>query len=218
MVTNYAYVYGEVVTRPAFDHTLNNVDIYSFFIKIARRSGTCDILPVHAPAQLLRRHKIEQGMTLGITGQFRSYSYRSDGGCHLKLYIYASEVKKGLAEEVNYIALSGTLCKSPIYRTTLSGDEVSDLMVAINRPNGRSDYIPAIVWSKNARFAAGLSVGTHVVLIGRIQSRNYNKVLPDGSIQLMVAYEVSAFFAEATLKIESVINYRKGVTFNGNVG
>ena len=90
-------------------------------------------------------------------------------------------------------------------------------MVAINRQNGRSDYIPAIVWNTNARFTADLPVGTHVVLIGHMQSLNYNKVLPDGNIQLMVAYEASAFFVEATLKRTSVINYIKEAPFYGDV-
>lgn len=217
MVTNYAYVYGEVATRPVFDHAMDRTDMYSFFIKVMRRSGNCDILPVHISARLLRRHKIVQGDKLGIAGQFHSYSYRKDGSCHLRLYIYATVVRKEVAEAANYIALSGTICKPPVYRTTLNGYEVTDLMMAINRQNGRSDYIPAIVWNTNARFTADLPVGTHVVLIGRMQSRNYNKVLPDGNIQLMVAYEASAFFVEATLKRASVTNYIKEAPFYGDV-
>lgn len=217
MVTNDAYVYGEVVTQPTLDHIKNSVDIYCFIIKVMRLSGAYDTLPVQLPGQLLVRHKIMQGAMIGVVGQFRSYSYRDCERRHLRLYIFALEIGESLPTVTNYIAISGTLCKPPVYRVTPYGREVTDLLIAVNRPNERLDYLPVIVWNGNARFTSALAPGTHLVLIGRMQSREYNKVLPDGNAQRGTAYEVSAFFTEVTEEIVSVEDYKREVTDCGNV-
>ena len=91
----------------------------------------------------------------------------------------------------NTVFLSGALCKPPSFRTTPFGREIADLMLAVNRSYGKSDYIPCIAWGRTARFASGLSVGDHVQLQGRFQSRVYQKQLPDGTVQERTAYEVS---------------------------
>ena len=65
------------------------------------------------------------------------------------------------------------------------------MMLAVNRAYGKSDYIPCITWGRSARFAAKLSVGDKITLTGRLQSRAYQKQMPDGTVVEKTAYEVS---------------------------
>ena len=67
----------------------------------------------------------------------------------------------------------------------------SDLLLAVNRPYGKSDYIPCICWGRNARFASGFEVGGRVQVWGRIQSREYMKKVTEEETEKRVAYEVS---------------------------
>ena len=63
--------------------------------------------------------------------------------------------------------------------------------MAVNRSYNKSDYIPCISWGRNARFCGKRSVGENVRVTGRMQSRKYEKKLPDGTAIEKVAYEVS---------------------------
>ena len=68
--------------------------------------------------------------------------------------------------------------------------------MAVNRPYGKSDYIPCIAWGRNAGYGGSLSVGMKIMITGRIQSREYKKKDESGCGILKIAYEVSV------LKIE----------------
>ena len=91
----------------------------------------------------------------------------------------------------NLIVLDGYVCKPPVYRKTPLGREIADLLVAVNRSYGKSDYIPCICWGRNARFATTFEIGTHVLVTGRIQSREYVKKISEDETERRVAYEVS---------------------------
>ena len=93
--------------------------------------------------------------------------------------------------KTNQIFLDGYICKQPVYRKTPLGREIADLLLAVNRPYGKSDYIPCICWGRNARFASAFEVGEHVQVMGRIQSREYMKKITETESQKRVAYEVS---------------------------
>ena len=71
------------------------------------------------------------------------------------------------------------------------GREVTDILLAVNRPYGKSDYIPCICWGKGAVLASRLDVGSAVDVVGRIQSRGYRKKLSETEDEMRVAYEVS---------------------------
>ena len=101
--------------------------------------------------------------------------------------------------KTNSIWLDGYICKEPIYRKTPLGREIADLLLAVNRPYGKSDYIPCICWGRNARYASGFEVGEHVQLLGRIQSREYVKRISDTETEKRVAYEVSVSKLEKSL-------------------
>ena len=91
----------------------------------------------------------------------------------------------------NEVTLVGYICKPPIYRQTPFGREIADVLLAVNRAYNKSDYIPTIAWGRNARFCQNLPTGTGVKIVGRVQSRNYEKKHEDGTIEPRVAYEVS---------------------------
>ena len=100
------------------------------------------------------------------------------------------EIPEG-EQNPNHIFLDGYVCKKPVYRKTPLGREIADVLLAVNRPYGKSDYIPCICWGRNARYADQFEVGAHVQLWGRIQSREYQKKIDEEVYEKRVAYEVS---------------------------
>ena len=129
------------------------------------------------------------------TGQFRSYNQHGEKKNRLVLSVFVREIafveEEWDGAKTNTILLDGYICKQPIYRKTPLGREIADLLLAVNRPYGKSDYIPCICWGRNARFASGFEVGEHVQVLGRIQSREYVKKLSETESEKRVAYEVS---------------------------
>ena len=105
--------------------------------------------------------------------------------------------------KTNQIFLDGYICKEPVYRKTPLGREIADLLVAVNRPYGKSDYIPCIAWGRNARYASGFGVGTRILIWGRVQSREYTKKVSETECEKRVAYEVSVSKLECADHAES---------------
>ena len=135
---------------------------------------------------------IQVGNVISIKGQFRSYNKSDDTKSHLMLTVFVREVTTEQKDmPTNIIEINGFICKSPIYRTTPFKREICDVLIAVNRAYNKSDYLPCIAWGRNARFIKDAAVGDKVNLVGRIQSRVYQKKLEDGNVEDRVAYEVS---------------------------
>ena len=153
------------------------------------------MIPVMVSDRLLDAEKDYTDCNILVIGQFRSYNKHDSDKNRLLLSVFAREISfnEEIIEELNLndISLDGYICKAPIYRETPLGREITDIMLAVNRPYGKSDYIPCIFWGRNARFAGQFEVGTHVRISGRIQSREYQKRLEDGDIETRTTYEVS---------------------------
>ncbi len=185
---------GILCEEPILSHRVYGEGFYKTALAAERLSGTSDIVPVTVSERLLTQCPPTIGENYHITGQFRSYNNYSDTGSRLKLTVFAktfSVAEENGEEEPNNIYLDGFLCKEPVYRSTPFGREISDMLLAVNRAYGKSDYIPVIAWSRNARFCASLPVGTHMRIYGRIQSREYQKKI-DNDILIKTAYEISA--------------------------
>lgn len=174
---------------PEFSHENHGTRFFRFPLEIPRLSGTPDVLPVILPASLCSQ--ITPNCPLRLLGQFRSFNNRSGIGNKLVLTVYAQELFPCEGTFCNRITLSGALCKPPVFRHTPLGRSICDLMLAVPRKYGRADYLPVIAWGQLALQASGFQVGALMSLDGRIQSRSYQKVLPDGTSQPRVAYEVS---------------------------
>ncbi len=193
---NVVCVVGRYHSDIEFSHKVYGEGFYTFKILVPRLSDYSDILPVTVSERLICDIDIEScRQDIKIDGQLRSYNKFVDGSNRLILTIFARELSLlEDPEEVknpNQISLDGYICKNPLYRTTPFGREITDILIAVNRPYGKSDYIPCIAWGRNARFSEKLKVGDRIKIWGRIQSREYQKRQFDGQVINKTAYEVS---------------------------
>jgi single-stranded DNA-binding protein len=209
---NYLTLVGKVTSEKQFSHEIYGERFYSFDLSTPRLSGNADIIPVTVSERLINDDMMAIGSKLLVKGQFRSYNSYENEKNKLILTVFAKDIEK--LEEVaevneeegnentsnefakkdtitNEVVLVGYICKKPIYRQTPFGREIADILLAVNRAYNKSDYIPSIAWGRNARFCQNLEVGTEVKIVGRIQSRNYEKKYEDGTVVKKVAYEVS---------------------------
>ncbi len=191
--SNVVSVYGIVTSKPEFSHEMYGEGFYTILLDVPRLSDTADILPITVSERLLAGQNIDIGSAIQIEGQLRSYNKYQDGSNKLILTVFARSLKTA-DEEVknpNQIYLDGFICKNPVYRTTPFGREITDMLLAVNRPYNKSDYIPCIAWGRNARYSENLKVGDRIKIWGRIQSRVYQKKLSEDQIVTRTAYEVS---------------------------
>lgn len=192
---NKVTVGGKVVGRSTYSHEIYGEKFYMMNISVCRLSCVYDVIPVMVSDRIMDVEKDYADCTILINGQFRSYDFHEGSKNRLVLSVFAREVS--LLEDVsedqnpNFISLDGYVCKKPVYRKTPLGREIADVLLAVNRPYGKSDYIPCICWGRNARFARQFEVGAHVRVSGRIQSREYQKKLENGEFETRTSYEVS---------------------------
>jgi len=188
---NQVQILGRITSDFTFNHETLDDKFYLVFVETQRASGTKDRIQVLVSDKLFDVTKDYKNENVYIEGQFRSYNKDDGLKKHLFLSVFATEIYLTDAEEpINEIMLDGFVCKNPSYRETPLRREITDLTLAVNRPYGKSDYIPCICWGRNARFASSFGVGEHVSLVGRIQSREYVKNYVDYS-ETLTAYEVS---------------------------
>lgn len=193
--TNHITLVGSLASRPEYSHTNHGRRFYTFQLEVARLSGAVDTLPILAPQSLLEQTPITDGECIHITGQIRSYNSRLLTGRRLVISVLAQTITLCDMPHDNEVLLLGTICKEPSYRRTPLGREICDVMLAVNRPYQRADYLPCILWGRTAQEAAYYPVGTPLRLSGRMQSRNYIKLLGDKAEQ-RTAYEISVISAE----------------------
>lgn len=196
--TNNVRLVGKVVKEMEESHEIYGERFYNFTIEVPRLSSVVDNLEVTISERILFNIDLEVGRYVIIEGQLRSYNRVVDDRNKLILTVFARDLiipeKEELPEFLrnpNEIYLDGYICKKPVYRTTPFGREISDLLIAVNRPYNKSDYIPCIAWGRNARFCENLIVGDRVKVWGRIQSREYQKRLGEDKVENRMAYEVS---------------------------
>ena len=192
---NQVTVIGEVVSEFTYSHEVFGEGFYMVDILVRRLSNSNDRIPVMVSERLIDVTQDYRGMCMMISGQFRSYNRHEEKKNRLVLSVFAREISFVEDEDdsvkSNQIYLDGYICKPPVYRKTPLGREIADLLIAVNRPYGKSDYIPCICWGRNARYASAFSVGGHVLIWGRIQSREYMKRISDTETEKRTAYEVS---------------------------
>lgn len=197
---NVAIIIGKIKSEFLLSHDILGERFFTTDVVVKRTSGATDTIPVVISERLVDVAQDHVGKYIEIHGQFRSRNEPHESRTRLVLYVFARDAK--FIEEVkddtpvNQIFLDGYICKPPVYRETPLGREIADLHLAVNRPYGKSDYIPCILWGRNARYVSSLRVGTRIAIHGRVQSRVYYKHLGDGSIKERTAYEVSVYKLE----------------------
>lgn len=192
---NQVSIIGEIVSDFQYSHEVYGEGFYMIEVSVRRLSDFVDYIPVMVSERIIDVEADYIGQLVYISGQFRSFNRHEERKNRLVLSVFARELEildPDCDEDAgNQIFLDGYICKEAIYRKTPLGREIADLLVAVNRSYGKSDYIPCICWGRNARFAAGFEVGTHVQIWGRIQSRDYVKRLSETQVEQRTAYEVS---------------------------
>lgn len=198
---NHLVLVGKVTSDKRFSHEIYGEKFYIFDLAVPRLSGNADIIPITVSERLLSINELKIDSKIIVEGQFRSYNSYENERNRLVLTVFAKDIKfvENQEEEIevskdvvsNEVILNGYICKKPIYRQTPFGREISDLLLAVNRAYNKSDYIPCIAWGRNARFCENIPVGTEVKIVGRVQSRTYEKKYDDGRVETKVAYEVS---------------------------
>lgn len=195
MENNQVGVIGKVVSSFAFSHSVCGESFYLVKIEVIRLSGQVDVIPLMVSERLLDVSNDYTGYTVGAIGQFRSYNRHDGEKNHLELFVFVQEIY--FTEEftdytkTNQISLDGYVCRKPTYRETPHGREIADFLLAVNRPYGKTNYIPCIAWGRNALFVSCFEVGTRVCVYGRVQSREYIKKLSETECEKRMAYEVS---------------------------
>lgn len=192
---NEVELLGTVESELSFSHEVYGEGFYKFILDVPRLSDISDKISITVSERLLTDINLTIGQTIFVSGQFRSYNNYSESGNKLILTVFARDIvtNENIEEEKNpnHIFLNGFLCKKPVYRTTPFGREITDILIAVNRAYNKSDYIPAIAWGRNARFASTLEVGENVKIWGRIQSRDYQKKIDEENVITKTAYEIS---------------------------
>ena len=198
---NHITLVGKITDEKKFSHEIYGEKFYTFDLSVPRLSGNADIIPVTISERLFKDEDLVVDKKVKITGQFRSYNSYENEKNRLILTVFAKDIEflPNQEEEIvaskdlvsNEVVLTGYICKTPIYRQTPFGREIADILLAVNRAYNKSDYIPCITWGRNARYCSKMPVGTEVKVIGRVQSRAYEKKHEDGTVEQKVAYEVS---------------------------
>lgn len=198
---NHLVLVGKVTSDKRFSHEIYGEKFYIFDLAVPRLSGNADIIPITVSERLLSINDLQIDSKITVEGQIRSYNSYENEKNRLVLTVFAKDIKFEENQEAeievskdvisNEVTLNGYICKKPIYRQTPFGREISDLLLAVNRAYNKSDYIPCIAWGRNARFCENIPVGTEVKIVGRVQSRTYEKKYEDGRVETKVAYEVS---------------------------
>ena len=192
---NKITVLGTLDSLPQVSHENHGKLFYRLTLEVERLSGAVDLLPVIASQELLNAMDLSGGSRLRVSGEIRSYNSRTENARRLHIFIFAQKLETCDGNAENDVFLSGTICKEPIFRRTPLGREICDVMLAVPRSYHRSDYLPCILWGRTAQEAARCSVGDHLSLQGRMQSRNYQKLTDQGP-EIRTAYEISALTAE----------------------
>lgn len=190
--SNIVALDGEIASGFEFSHEIYGERFYLFDLLVYRLSDQFDLIPVMVSERLIDVKQDFVGTRIKVNGQFRSYNRHEGMKNKLQLSVFARDIENIDTEDPdqNSARFEGFICKDPVYRKTPLGREIADVLLAVNRPYGKSDYIPCICWGRNARFASTLTVGTHIRAYGRIQSREYTKKTEDGEVK-KTAYEVS---------------------------
>lgn len=189
-MSNQVNLVGNILSDFAYSHTVYGESFYNVTLCVKRDSGNVDLVPLLISEKLIGSNK-EYGRVY-VTGEFRSYNQRDEDKSRLKLYVFVNSIEVSEdTKDVNDVFLEGYVCKPPIYRRTPMGREICDIMLAVNRQYGKSDYIPCIFWGRNAQYVKELNAGDALRVAGRIQSREY---LKNGETK--VAYELSVNLVE----------------------
>lgn len=198
-IANQITLRGSLAALPTYSHENHGRKFYRFFLEVPRLSGTVDTLPIIAEERLINAIDLSGGEMLTVCGQIRSHNAREEERRKLLIFVFASDIVAEYGDPINDVLLEGFLCREPSIRRTPLGREICDVMLAVKRFYNRADYLPCILWGRTAQEVSRLGVRDCIRIYGRLQSRGYTKVTPEGSEE-RVAYEISALTAQTVVE------------------
>lgn len=188
MDKNEVKLSGIIVGEPKFSHTRGGKAVYKTTMEVMRESGKTDLVPLNINIDLMSKVQVLENSAYFVKGKFVSFNKNG------KLILSVDVEEIGHCDlqpiDLNIIAFTGYIVKDVVCRVTPLGKSIADLMIATNGEKW-SSYLPCIVWYKNCEIVKDMAVGTRVECVGRLQSREYDKKLEDGTIERRIAYEVS---------------------------
>lgn len=190
-MSNQVNMVGTIASDFSYSHSLYGETFYNVTLCIKRDSGNSDAIPLLISDRLIDVSKSYIDKSVYVIGEFRSYNQHDEDKNRVKLYVFVNTIELSTGSHINDVFLEGYLCKNPTYRRTPLGREISDVMLAVNRAYNKSDYIPCVVWGRNAYYVKNMSAGDRIRVAGRIQSREYVK-----NGETKVAYELSVKLLE----------------------
>lgn len=201
-VNNMISVAGLLDGNPALDHICMDTSLFTATLKVERLSGAVDMVPLMIPDNLIYLLPRDPDKLIMVSGQIRTYNKIVDGAGRLFVYLFVQNIREAEDSDRchNHVTVIGSICKPPVFRSTPFGREICDVMLAVNRAYGKSDYVPCIAWGNNARYAASMGIGDRIRVTGRLQSREYDKLLENGEYEKRIAHELSAFTIHREMK------------------
>ena len=202
MENNKIVLIGSIESKFEYSHSVKNEDFYQVMVASIRKSGNVDMLPVIVSSVMVDVSMDLTGIQVEVKGSIRSYNMHQNGKHKLKLFVFAASLVKTNAEDDNVFSFTGFICRQPFYRETPLGRQLSETILGVNRQygHGKSDYIPAIAWSRNAMYLSSLNIGEQISGLGRFQSRTYRKRVDNDTFEDQTTLEVSIVF----------LNYKSG--------
>lgn len=191
MDKNEVKLSGIIVGDPKFSHMRGGKAVYKAIMQSVRTSGHCDYIPLNINIDLMRKVQVVENDAYFVKGKF--VSFNKNGKLILSVDVEEIDHCDLQPIDLNIIAFTGYIVKDVVCRVTPLGKSIADLMIATNGERW-SSYLPCIVWHQNCDIVKDMAVGTKVECVGRLQSREYNKTLPDGTIEKRIAYEVSVYY------------------------
>ena len=167
------------------------IDAYRLEVEVQRNNpAVTDNLIIIVPVQMLGDiNLIRENESVMIAGCLQSMKDFKNG--RLLIFIYAKSIKLAKAVPENDITLTGEIARDVINRRTPLGRNITEVFLRVPSELYRGFcYIPTIVWGTGADVAAKFEVGDNVKFKGRMQSREYTKIIEDKAYT-RVAYEQS---------------------------
>ena len=154
---------GVIASTPELNHKTYGENFYGFRLSCSRKSTEKDMLPIIVSDRLVEIKDLQVDKRISVKGQVRTFNkHISDDKRKLLIMVFARDVREveeeseSAPEFNNNVKLSGYICKPPVYRVTPKGREIADVLIAVNRTYGKSDYIPCITWGRNARYTGNV--------------------------------------------------------------
>ena len=185
-----------ILTNIESSHMIQGIEFNKANLIVKREDGKEDTINVR-----FKRfsNPYSDNQEVALCGNVRSYSSKLDNGKNkVELYVFTyfdqPELNEEDQEEINRIDIDGRICKIDPLKVTRNGKKnlhfiLANNLIVSDGTKKLNSYIPCIAWGNVAEELSKLTVNTKLLITGTLHSREYKKVMPDGSFEFRVAHE-----------------------------